>query len=195
MNSMFNNCQNLTDISALANWDVSNVTSMYDMFYNCQKLTDISALANWNTSSVITIMKMFANCINLTSLTPILNWNTSNVTTMMNVFNPVFKTTSAAQNLNFDFRNWDMRKVINCNNFIVGGNSSTFVAPWDFTVYLPSHIYDVGKTINSTTYIVKGQISSSFEERWVIVLYTNKTGQQINITHTSSYWSVQFKGV
>ena len=47
MQYMFLNCTNLTDISALANWNVSNVTTMQSMFnmngVSNPQLSDITA--------------------------------------------------------------------------------------------------------------------------------------------------------
>ena len=49
---LFYNCSNLTNITGLANWDVSNVTNMNSMFYNCSNLTDLTALKDWNVDKV-----------------------------------------------------------------------------------------------------------------------------------------------
>ena len=76
MESMFYSTK-ISDVSALANWNVSSVTNMwsmsrlgqtqfittmYCMFYGCSNLTDVSALANWNTSSVDSMRSMFNSC-------------------------------------------------------------------------------------------------------------------------------------
>ena len=37
---MFKNCERLTDVNALQNWDISNVESMSYMFCNCTNLED-----------------------------------------------------------------------------------------------------------------------------------------------------------
>ena len=59
---MFYECDQLKDISALANWNVSNVERMVCMFIGCNQLEDISALANWNVSNVKDMHDMFYNC-------------------------------------------------------------------------------------------------------------------------------------
>ena len=51
MASLFHNCKKLSDISALKNWDTSNVTDMHNMFYYCD-LKDISPITDWDTKNV-----------------------------------------------------------------------------------------------------------------------------------------------
>lgn len=70
MSLTFGNCTSLTDISALANWDVSNVTCMNAMFYNCTSLSDISPLSNWDVSMVLDTYGMFMGCTLLADITP-----------------------------------------------------------------------------------------------------------------------------
>ena len=60
--NMFSGCWQLRDITALSNWDVSNVTSMDDMFVYCNQLQDISALANWDVSNVTSMDDVFREC-------------------------------------------------------------------------------------------------------------------------------------
>ena len=57
---MFSTCSNLTNISALANWNTGAVIDMRYMFYNT-KISDVSALANWNVSSVTNMYAMFSS--------------------------------------------------------------------------------------------------------------------------------------
>ena len=59
-NYMFRNTQ-ISDLSQLKNWNVSNGTDFSDMFSKCSKLTDISPLKNWNISDSATKTDMFAN--------------------------------------------------------------------------------------------------------------------------------------
>ena len=83
MNSMFFNCQKLTALD-LIRFNTSNVTDMSKMFYNCQKLTTLD-LSGFNTSKVTSMNSMFSTCVNLTSL-DLTNFDTSNVTSMDNMF-------------------------------------------------------------------------------------------------------------
>ena len=59
MNYMFENMQNLTDISALAELDTSGVRQMNWLFSDCYQLADISPLASWNTSNVSSMNELF----------------------------------------------------------------------------------------------------------------------------------------
>lgn len=62
MQSMFQNCQNLTTIPQL---NTSSVTNMDNMSYNCSRLTTISQL---DTSKCTKMNKMFYNCFKLTTI-------------------------------------------------------------------------------------------------------------------------------
>lgn len=83
---VFSSCSSLTDISALAGWDTSSVTSMNSMFYGCTSLTDISALAGWDTGSVTDMTFMFRDCSSLTDISALSGWDTSSVTDMNFMF-------------------------------------------------------------------------------------------------------------
>lgn len=61
MRSMFYKCSNLTNISALSNWNTSNVTNMQYMFNSFGSLTDSSPINDWNISSSTNFTKMFYN--------------------------------------------------------------------------------------------------------------------------------------
>jgi surface protein len=83
---MFSGASSLTNISVLVNWDTSSVTDMSDMFTYASYLTDISGLSNWNTGSVTNMDSMFSHNSRLTNLSALSNWNTSNVTSMSYMF-------------------------------------------------------------------------------------------------------------
>lgn len=79
---LFYYCSSLTNLTALANWDVSKVTDMSCMFYGCSNLYDLTALKDWGVSNVTNMSGMFNACSNLTDLTPLAGWNVSKVTNM-----------------------------------------------------------------------------------------------------------------
>ncbi len=56
-----------TNLSAISNWNVGNVTDMTGIFYNCIKLEDVSAILNWNITEIA--MSMFRFCSNLKTIT------------------------------------------------------------------------------------------------------------------------------
>ena len=95
LRSMFNSCESLVDISALASWNTSSVADLSLTFYNAGSLANISSLANWNTSSLTNFDSTFA----LTAITNVdaletkqypgndyTSWDVSNVTTMFGLF-------------------------------------------------------------------------------------------------------------
>ncbi len=106
MSYMFYNCSSLTDLNALASWSMSNVTNMESMFNGCSSLTNLTALAHWNVSNVTSMYLTFAGCSILTDLTPLKRWNVSNVTSMGSMFSGCSKLT----NLNA-LTNWNVSNV------------------------------------------------------------------------------------
>lgn len=61
------------DLSWLADWDVSNVTSFSYSFQNIPTLIDITPLKNWNVSSTADLTDMFAGSNNIANLNE-LSW-------------------------------------------------------------------------------------------------------------------------
>ena len=92
---MFGSMGSLADISALAEWDMSNTINLSWMFESDGKLSDISALANWNTSSVeyISYFLYYTKATSLDALETVqrpgndyVSWDMSKVTEMNSVF-------------------------------------------------------------------------------------------------------------
>ena len=67
LDEMFQNCNKLTTINGIDDWDTSNVTNMSYMFHNCSKLTSLD-LSSFDTSNVKYMDNMFFNCTNLVEL-------------------------------------------------------------------------------------------------------------------------------
>ena len=105
MSRMFKNTTSLSNISMLANWDTSNVTSFYRMFDNDSKgsLTDISALSSWDTSKVTDMSYMFRRQL-VASAAPMANWDVSNVKYIVALFmcNYTLSNISAMNNWHLD---------------------------------------------------------------------------------------------
>ena len=66
MYNMFRDCKSLNNITALANWNVSNVTNMGYMFEYCSNLT-ILDISGWNTSKVNSAGSFLEVCSKLTT--------------------------------------------------------------------------------------------------------------------------------
>ncbi len=111
---LFYDCSNLTDISGLANWNVSNVKDMSLMFYNCSSLTDLTPLKSWTVSNVTDMSSMFRKCSSLTALTALANWNVSNVTNMSGMFSGCSSLTDLTP-----LKSWNVSNVTNMSNIHV----------------------------------------------------------------------------
>lgn len=106
MSYMFSRCSSLTDLTAIANWNVSHVTNMFSMFGDCSDITDLSALKNWDVSHFLRMSDMFSNCSSLTDLTGISGWNVSEVGNM----NRMFQRCSSLTDLSA-IKNWNVSNV------------------------------------------------------------------------------------
>ena len=126
---LFSGCSDLTDITGLAGWDVSNVTSMSFMFGGCSSLTDLAALANWNVSNVTDMDSMFSSCSSLTDLTGLKDWNVSTVTYMDSMFSSCSSLTDLSA-----LANWDVSSVTSMDSMFYDCSSLTDltgIADWN----------------------------------------------------------------
>ena len=76
----FANFRALTDISGLADIDVSRTTTFHSMFQNSTALTNVDALAGWDVSNANSMWGMFQNAVSLTDITGLTTWDMSNAT-------------------------------------------------------------------------------------------------------------------
>ncbi len=119
----------LTDISALASWDTSNVTITSFMFFGVTSLTDISALANWDTSNVTDMSYMFYGDTSLTNISALARWDTSNVTNIGGMFLATLSLTDISA-----LARWDTSNVTNIGQMFYYASSLTDIsalANWD----------------------------------------------------------------
>ena len=122
----------ISDLSPLANWNVSHVTNMSSMFINNQ-ISDLSPLANWNVSNVTNMAQMFHNN-QISDLAPLSNWDVSHVTNMDLIFesNQISDLTPLS--------NWNVNNVIHMDSMF-WDNQISDLAPlsnWDV-----SHVTDM----------------------------------------------------
>ena len=80
INGFFSSTQ-LTDVSELAFADVSNCTKFYGVFGGCSSLSDISAVAGWDVSNVEVIYH-FGYYSDISSLEALTNWKTPSLTNL-----------------------------------------------------------------------------------------------------------------
>ena len=65
MESMFENCENLEEISDTSLWNVENIKSMERLFYSCKKLKSVPGINKWNPIDLETCYEMFGDCESL----------------------------------------------------------------------------------------------------------------------------------
>ena len=131
MGYMFQDCHQLQDISALANWDISNVTDISFMFSTCKQLQDISALTNWDTSKVTKMHGMFDDCRQLQDISALANWDTSNVTKMHHMFNNCHQLRDISA-----LSKWNVSNVKDMNSMFNNCKSLQDITPlfaWDIS--------------------------------------------------------------
>ena len=98
----------IMDLTPLAKWDVSNVTTMDSMFQN-NNIASFLPLKNWKVGKV----QNFSNTFNqtdkstTTTLAGLENWNVSNATNMSMMFADSVSLTDASA-----INNWDIRNVV-----------------------------------------------------------------------------------
>lgn len=112
---MFANCFNLTNISQLANWDMTNVYDISQFFFYCDDLTDLTPIANWNTSNITNMSYIFSYCTKLTDTTPLNNWDVSKVNTITSPFADSGITNGPA----WDTSNWKKIQLFDSANKLV----------------------------------------------------------------------------
>ena len=113
MSGLFNLQSNFNQY--INNWDVQNVTNMYEMFYN----TSFNQNIGWDVSNVTSMSGMFRNS---PFNKPIENWDVQNVGDMIQMFydNSVF---------NQDLSSWCVSSVTNHIAFDTGATSWTLPKP------------------------------------------------------------------
>lgn len=95
----------LVDISAVENWDTSNVTLITEMV-TYSLINSLKPLAKWNTSKVTDLDRAFSDYVG-TNLEGLENWDVSNVTNMRQIFDHATITNASA------IANWDVSNVTN----------------------------------------------------------------------------------
>ncbi len=60
---LFSGCSELSDVSGLANWDMSGICSIVGMFEGCSSLQDASPLANWDLYGIVGWMDVDNNLL------------------------------------------------------------------------------------------------------------------------------------
>ncbi|WP_198402297.1 BspA family leucine-rich repeat surface protein [Mesoplasma florum] len=172
---IFSNTSNITDISCMffnsifnqdiSNWDVSNVTIMYNFLtsnpnfnqdiskWNTQNVENMFAcfagatsfnqdISNWDVSKVTNMSYMFYNATSFNQ--DISNWDVSNVNDMSEMF---YNATS----FNQDISNWDVSKVTNMSYMFYNATSfNQDISNWDVSKVTSSSCFDLNTSTNWT---------------------------------------------
>ena len=162
LSAMFVNCQSLTTVNRINEWNTSNITDISNMFngaglfnqdigsLNVSNVTNMtsmfvsanafnngesSSINNWNTSNVTTMNVMFAFASSFDQ--DISNWNTSNVTTTNGMF-------ANATSFNQDIGNWNVSNVTNMSAMFSGAtNFNQPIGNWNV-----SNVTDMNYMVN-----------------------------------------------
>ena len=129
MEYMFKNCSSLTDLSLLENWDITKANKLWNMFQGCSSLEDISALANWDTSHLTSVASMFSRCSSLEDISALANWDTSHVKNMSGMFG----SCSSLEDISA-LANWDTSHLTSVGGIFSGCSSLVDIsalAGWD----------------------------------------------------------------
>ena len=127
--SLFAGDNSLVDISAVENWDTSNVEEITELT-PYTSINSLKPLAKWNTSKVTDLDRAFAN-FEGTTLEGLEDWDVSNVTNMRQIFDHAENLTDASA-----IENWDVSKVTDISHgfsYTKLSNADAF-ALWDVAV-------------------------------------------------------------
>ena len=104
LNSLFKGCTSLYKISALKNWNVSEVTDFSYLFNGCTSLNNISSLKNWDVSKGINFNSLFEDCCSISDFSSLTDWNVSNGIYFNSLFNncKLLSNVSALKNWNIN---------------------------------------------------------------------------------------------
>lgn len=131
--NLFAGFSSLSDISGIADWDSSCVTSMYALFGGAKSLTDALALRNWDTSNVTDMRLMFSGASALKYI-DVSNWNTHNVTSMKNMFQVGEDYVGNGELVEIlGLGNWDVSNVTDMTCMFYGAGKMTYydISGWD----------------------------------------------------------------
>lgn len=141
---MFGSNDQLTDISGLSHFDVSNAVSLQNIFNGDSALTDFSPIAHWNVKNVTRLVGAFQNT-GVTDLTPFANWDVSHVTDMGHIYQDNNGLTQIADGpFSYEYKltslhgleNWNVSNVTSANGMFAldsSLNDTSAIEGWDLS--------------------------------------------------------------
>ena len=151
--SMFDSLKSLEDISGLSEIRTDYTENFTRMFANCYKISDLSPLANWNVTNAKNMAKILAsmnvsgdptkhNAMSYTDLNPLKDWNVKNLEDASYMFRGAKITSVAA------ISQWETINVKTINNMFFRSlvEDAEVLKVWD-----ASHITDFGSVFKTGT--------------------------------------------
>ena len=108
----FSNCTKLKAITGIAEWDTTNVKTMYGMFAHCKSLESLD-ISKWNTVKCADMTYMFNECSMIESIN-VSGISTKNVTSMGSMFSCCEKLES------LDLSSWSTSNVTDMSGMLAG---------------------------------------------------------------------------
>ena len=145
----------LANLSALSDWDSSNVINMENMFFNTGSYASTFALnpSSWDTSNVTDMSYMFTSVGSSSTVftLDVSSWDTSNVTDMSGMFSEVG---SAATTWSIgDLASWETGNVIDMNYmFYSAGYSATAWSIGDISSWDTSNVTEMNNMFSRAGY-------------------------------------------
>ena len=129
----FNN--DLKDISALSNWDISSLKNMDSMFMG-SGITSLESLKSWDTANVEIMKQLFASS-SVNDIEGIRDWNVSKVESMEKIFYYTRSLTNASP-----INNWDISQNADFSLMFHGTPShpefTQIEGTWDNGTFIPN---------------------------------------------------------
>ena len=176
LKGLFTNCDSLTTIQNINNWDVSSVIDMGELFIDCNNFND--NIGGWNVSNVTNMSLIFSSAFSFNNggSPSISSWKTSGVTDMSLMF-------ESASSFNQPLSGWNVSNVTNMS--LMFGSAILFnqnINNWDV-----SSVIDMSGMFSNATNFNQPLFS------WGTISVNNMSGMFSNATNFNQYignWSV-----
>ena len=185
ISEMFGGCTNLTTIIGLDQWDISNVTTLYNMFYKCYSLLSLD-LKTWNTSNVSTMSGMFLGCHSLRSI-DVSHFNTEKVENIQSMFGDCLQLTE------INLSSFNTPNINNFRSAFVNIPNLTLLDISNFDTRSAITTFDMFKNLSKLTTIYVGDNwdLSNMPENYTY-RYSGQNNQVVSVTVEAS--KDMFKG-
>jgi surface protein len=127
MGGTFWNCTALTNVSRIAEWDVTGVTDMFQCFRGCSAFND--DVTGWNVSNLTIAFRLFMSCSSFNR--NLSSWNTGKIQYFTSMFNAATSFTNGGST---GINNWDTSSVLSIEEMFRGASSfNQPIGNWDMS--------------------------------------------------------------